>query len=529
MMEQQAVRRARFGRVFIWPTILLGGAAVAMVMLGSVRAGAAPVPPTRVGINLPGLGFWVETRSFTNLALYSAMRIARPGGKSVTDEPGMINAYGWPANLSGDLAAFLPLLIPQGARKGDVFHCTWRGQAVVTVVEAAIVVKADANDLYFALKRDGRDTLRGVAEERAQVRLKLSDTSPGAPVADVDCREVNRPRNQIFDPGFVRSLAPYRVVRFMDWMNANGAPVADFAREIMPQRPVGQGNAVTLTNMIALAHAAKIDPWFTIPYDADDAYIRHFAQLVHDRLPPDRTVYVELGNEMWNLQFVAARQAMEDGIAAKLSTNAYEAQLRQYGLKSKHMLDIWSQVFADNPKRLVRVISAQQYNSYSTTTILGYRDVAKSVDAIAVAPYFGNTIYPRLGMGPRPASLDETFSRLKVAMNETLAAARDQKVIADRMGKRLLGYEGGQHILIPDNVELLRQINVDPRMGQIYTAFLDGWAREIGDTILLYHQVGPVGNFGAWGLEEFDNQPLSQAPKKKAVLDFIAAHRAPAQ
>jgi len=173
----------------------------------------------------------------------------------------------------------------------------------------------------------------------------------------------------------------------------------------------------------------------------------------------------------------------------------------------------------------VRVVSPQQHNTYSANTILGFRDVAKSVDAVAIAPYFGNTIYPKPGEGPRPANLDETFTKLKVSLDEVMAATRDQKQIADRFGKRFLAYESGQHILIPDDVELLRKINNDPRMGQIYTNFLNRWARDFGDVVMLYHQVGWVSPFGAWGLEEYDNQPLSEAPKKKAVMDFIAAQK----
>jgi hypothetical protein len=526
MMQHRTTGRFGSGQRLIWSAILIGAGAVATLMLGSVRAGAAPVPPTRVGINLPSLAFWVETRSFTNLALYGTMQVILPGHRYVPIEPDMVNANGWPANLPEGVTATLQLLMPQGAKRGDSFHCNWQGQAVVNVAGYAKATRGDANTIYFVLTADSFDTVHGL-NKRAEVSLLLNGMSTSAPLAGLDCREANRPRAQVYDPGFIRALAPYRVVRFMDWMGVNGVPAADFARETTPQRPVGPGNSVTLTNMITLATEARIDPWFNIPYGASDIYIRRFAQMAHDRLPPDRTVYVELGNEMWNPQFYATRQAMADGVAAKLSTNPYEAELRQYALKSKHMLDIWTQVYADRPKSLVRVVSPQMYNTYSTNTIMGYRDVAKSVDALAIAPYFGNTVYPQLNNGPRPASVDEAFSKLKGAVSETLAAARDQKAIADRLGKRLIAYEGGQHILIPDNVALLHQINIDPRMGQIYTTFLEGWAREIGDTIMLYHQVGPVGNFGAWGLEEYDNQPLSQAPKKRAVLDFVAAHRAP--
>ncbi|MBW8910473.1 MAG: hypothetical protein JF564_00900 [Sphingomonas sp.] len=189
------------------------------------------------------------------------------------------------------------------------------------------------------------------------------------------------------------------------------------------------------------------------------------------------------------------------------------------------MLNIWTQVYADRPKQLVRVVSVQNFNTYSTTTILDYGGVAKLVDAIGIAPYFGNLVYPRLGTKPRPANLDDAFAAVDRAVGEALAAAGQQKAVADRLGKRLIAYESGQHVQIPDDVDLLRKVNTDPRMGEAYRRYLEGWARDIGDTIMLYHMVGPVGRFGAWGLQEHDSQPLTETPKKKAVLDFAAAHR----
>ncbi|MBW8911023.1 MAG: hypothetical protein JF564_03830 [Sphingomonas sp.] len=189
------------------------------------------------------------------------------------------------------------------------------------------------------------------------------------------------------------------------------------------------------------------------------------------------------------------------------------------------MLDIWTKVYADRPNRLVRIVSGKAFNPASSETILSYGDVAKSVDALAVTCYFGNTVYPRGTGAARPATLDDAFAQLDVAVDKTFNSIRQQKALAQRFGKRLIAYEGGQHILIRDDIATLATLNRDPRMGKAYTRMLETWAHDIGDTIMLFHQVGPIGKFGAWGLEEYDDQPLIEAPKKKAVLDFIAAHR----
>lgn len=514
------------GRRLLWSTVAAGvvAAVTAAAMLLSVRASAAPVPPTRVGINLPSPAYWVENRSFSNLALYGGLNMSVAGGKRGPIDPAYLGPSGWPANVPAGVQAILPLLMPPGAKAGEVIHCSWQGQASVTVEGDAVPIAGNASSLTFSLRTNAADSAHGATGRVATARLIITGVTPAAPMSDVDCREANRPRGEIFDPRFVRSLAPYRVVRFMDWMSVNSGATADFARETLPQRPRGSGNGATLANMIHLAIEAKVDPWFTIPYGATDDYVRRFAQMAHDKLPPERTVYVELGNEMWNPIFIASQQAQSEAIAAGLDQNPNQALLKQYALRSKQMLDIWTKVYADHPSRLVRIVSGKNFSPASSETILSYGNVAKSVDALAVAPYFGNKVYPRAKEAPRPANLEEAFVQLELSLDQALQSARDQKALARRFGKRLIAYEAGQHVLVKNDVPTLAAINRDPRMGKAYARYLESWARDIGDTIVLFHQVGPIGQFGAWGLEEYDGQPLDQAPKKKAVLDFVARH-----
>jgi hypothetical protein len=42
-----------------------------------------------------------------------------------------------------------------------------------------------------------------------------------------------------------------------------------------------------LEDMIRLANQVGVEPWFSVPYNADDNYITNMANLIHDQLRPD--------------------------------------------------------------------------------------------------------------------------------------------------------------------------------------------------------------------------------------------------
>jgi hypothetical protein len=105
--------------------------------------------------------------------------------------------------------------------------------------------------------------------------------------------------------------------------------------------------------------------------------------------------------------------------------------------------------------------------------------------------------------------------------NEAVNYGVQQKTVAQKYGLRYVTYEAGQHILLPNNLALLQQIERDPRMANIYNSFISSWQTKIGDELTMFALSGPISQWGAWGMVEYVGQPVSQAPKMSAVQSFL--------
>jgi hypothetical protein len=208
---------------------------------------------------------------------------------------------------------------------------------------------------------------------------------------------------------------------------------------------------------------------------------------------------------------------MREGQERNLSQKPMEAMLLRYAQRTVETMKIWEKVFADRPSSLVRIIATQHVAPKSAQTVLSYADTAKHVDALATAPYFGGGL-----MKTDPtADLETIFARLPGMVDQTIDIAVQNKAVAHRYGKRYISYESGQHIVIPKDVPLEEQVQRDPRMYDLTKRFIEGWKTRVGDTLMIFGSVFPIGRSGAWGLLEYDGQPPSEAPKYRAVMEEI--------
>ena len=93
--------------------------------------------------------------------------------------------------------------------------------------------------------------------------------------------------SQPFNPVFLAKIAPFSLLRFIDWGATNGSPVVEWADrahlgDVTWATPAG----VPIETMIDLANTLHVDPWFCIPHQASDDYVRQFATLLRARLDP---------------------------------------------------------------------------------------------------------------------------------------------------------------------------------------------------------------------------------------------------
>lgn len=469
-----------------------------------------------LGINLARSVYWSGERDFMNLAMGDSWRLAIDGRMiSVMDEARIDPATGVVKALGPHESAMLRLTPPPPRPGGVDIRCTLTGKGSLS---------AGGN------VRDLRKTASGI-EFRTMVQpprehvywLVLERTDPADPVRSVDCRETDAPRDALFSPEFLDSLKPFGVIRFLDWQLINQNQGGSWTRRTQPTSMIhGRREGVAIEHMVALANATGADPWFLMPYNADGDYVRRFASYVHDHLDPRRTVYVEYGNEVWNYAFPVAKQAQDEGLALKLSEAPFRALLFRYVQKATAAFDIWSAAYADRPGRLVRVLGSQSAVAWTAEQMLGYRDTAKRIDAVATAPYFGFNPTTRPEDRATPATVDAVMAVLSERVGSTLKRDAETGAVAARYGLRHITYEAGQHAVLADNVPLLQAVERDPRLYDLYARYLRQWRKDQGDLMVLFNSTSAIDRYGAWGLREYSGQPLAETPKRRAVLEFAS-------
>jgi hypothetical protein len=476
--------------------------AAAAVGLAPAPAVSAPLPPppTQIGMNVPAVSYYAGTFPFANLIIGSVWQST--------------NWQRLPETLmtpDGDLRA-LPdggairiVSVPFTGAKGDDIVCTYSGSAVVTAAGTVRNMLASAGEVRFHVARR--------PDQQVSVWLNVNKMDPARPIRNLDCRSEELSWSVRFRPQFIETIRGYSVLRFMDWQNSNENIAVPWAERHTLANNRKDRDGIPIEAMMALVKEVDADPWFVMPWNASNDYITNFAQMIHDGLAANRHVYVEVGNEVWNGSFGVSRQATKEGLAEGLSGDAREANLRRYAERAIEVMKLWERVFADR-RGLVRVVSTQHVVPHSAQEVLNFRDMAAHVDALATAPYFGATIG-----GNSPGTADAMIERLQQELQLTVQKARENRAVAAQFHKRYIAYEGGQGMILPGAAELFKQVERDPRMYNLYKNFLTAWKSDIGDVLCLLTSTAPISSQGAWGLTEYENQPVEDAPKLRAVLE----------
>jgi hypothetical protein len=466
-----------------------------------------------VGVNVGGSVYYSTERTFANLA--KASGVWRDPSSGWADIPTTgLNRSGYPIK-----SGVLFLVVPQAVRAGVATNvtCTWSGSGTVRIDGDA---RKDGSNHSLSFIWPGAASV----DANPTIFVAVDSINAADPFNNLDCREPGLVSNGVFDQRLVDDLKPYTVLRFLDWSSANNNPASvTWAERSTPDKLVQNGaDGVALEHMIDLANASGSDVWFTVPYNADQNYVQQMAALVRDRLSQSHKAYFELSNETWNFGFPVASQALNEGVAENLSADHYTNNLLRYAEKSTWLHKLLSQAYASNMSRLVRVLNVQNGQAYATDQELNFRDTAKYVDVIASAPYFGHNFFdgPNAGI----TDLSTLFTSLEKMRVETISNAVAVKGAATRHSKIYVTYEGGQHIIPRDgnasDSAIAAAMERNSSMHDIYVRYLNDLKAQGVSTAVIYSATGPINKHGAWGIREYAGQPLSQTPKRRAVLEF---------
>ncbi len=487
----------------------------------------APAGKASLGINLAGPCDWNTELPFVDVFRLSRTWVSQQKGAPWGKGPALaMDAHGWVTKLAPDCWAETPLCtISGGHYPSGEYTVLYEGEGKLDVSNPATVVS-----------REGGKMVIKVDASKGGFFLKLMATNPDKYVRNI---RVIMPgfadtyRDNPFHPAFLQRWKGVTCLRFMDWMHTNGSKIAKWSDRPQMDDATFSRKGVAAECMVDLADRLQADPWFCMPHLADDDYIRNFAKVVKEKLDPNRKVYIEYSNEVWNSQFEQTRysceKAKELGIGPQ--ERPWEGGGMYYARRSVEIFSIWEEVFGGH-ERLVRVLAWQSGNAYwMRKIVLPYQDACKFTDALAIAPYLGFCVPAKEKKGLSAdevarwtveQALDHMESKV---LPVSIKAIQDSKKVADEFGLKLVAYEGGQHMVGVgggENNEAMNKLfyaaNAHKRMGDIYAKYFDAWTKAGGDVFCYFSSVGNWSKWGSWGaLQYYDDDP-AKSPKFMAIM-----------
>lgn len=471
-----------------------------------------PDHPAQFGMNLASVTDWTTEWPLVDVFKPSRAWIEKGEGKIAYDDRGN------PQLKPGQSVETLMVREIGGHYPAGVYVATYEGTGKVEMRRY---------DVRKVVKEAPGRIESEVVPGDGGIELAITASDPKDPIRNIhvwmpDSEKAKSP----FHPLFIKRLEPFGVLRFMDWQRTNNSPLQSWSRRAKLTDPRYTTEAgMPLELMIDLANTRKADPWFCVPHQADDEFVREFARTVKQRLDADRKVYVEYSNEVWNGSFGQSRWAREQGQKLKLGD---PDNLRFYSQRSVEVFKIWEEVFGDH-KRLVRVMGSQFANPWVSEQVLTWKDAHKHTDALAVAPYFGYEFGdPQVAEKTSKMSLDQLLDALaKEVGGPNRDGIQKQADVARKYKVQLIAYEGGQHLAGfggAENNQALTDLfiaaNRHPRMAELYTKHLTNWFAAGGGLYAVFSNVGKPTKWGSWGVLEYQDQPLDKAPKYRAVVEF---------
>ncbi|MDX2191090.1 MAG: hypothetical protein SFY32_14610, partial [Bacteroidota bacterium] len=391
----------------------------------------APVIYPKMGVNLDGISNYHSARIFTDFAKEANLRNGPSNGSDYWGGySGSLNASGWPTT------AFLLSLV-ECACLDPAFTGTYRirylgGTGAIQSggnVTGVTNVGGGYTEANLSINNSGNQwiTFNSSVSELQIIPIVLNGTP-------TNYTFTNFPT---FSPNVTSTYANFNLYRMMDWGNTNGNSVSSWANRTKKGGVQSLSTGVAYEYMVEIANVTGKDLWINIPVMADDNFITQLATLVKNNLRPDRNVWLEYGNEIWNTgggfygyqmnNLMAANRAnssaywnnllrngsvrgydggslgtncVQYGFPAACGFNAYSVAMRFQALRTKEISDIFGSVWGTSEiNNRVRVLLGGQIGyggkGYGYNIAEGLQwlrengwEPKNSLHAIAGAPYF---------------------------------------------------------------------------------------------------------------------------------------------
>jgi len=554
------------------------GAGIGALMFGSCARGAPQdatwpgpvVPPSQVPQLPIGMNLAQVSDYGAGFPFYNLMWGARPwmthnaggGGEWDTHQQDAFafDADGYPREVPVKVNGTLPpqsiyTLLPNTLKPGK-YVLLHDGEGVFAGVMGTRVISQGRGRALLQMTQNGK-LVEGLSIERS---------NPANPVRNMRIVALANENVDLaatpFLPEFLEFCRPFHALRFMDWGATNNSIEEAWASRRSPtfytmvgvtgnpddtngHAPDAFGRkfsgAVAHEVMIALANTLGIDPWFCIPHRATDEYVAEMAKLVHAKLDPKLTAYVEVSNEIWNWQFAQAGWMLQsrrlgDMVEAK-GGKAWDDSAKTKGANHPerigalfgHVFGIWQNNWpAADRKRTVRICATQTaWLDVALRTI----DATMSnggCDAVAQSGYFGPRTeeYDRWAARGAALTADDVIKDMRgvIDFQAKPGVALTAAQRAQKLGLRYVVYEGGQHLQPKGQAELpynpaLGAAQTKPEMYDLYLENLRGQVHLGCSLFCAFSSVGGQGSrYGSWGAKSSYAEPNANAPKYRALL-----------
>lgn len=489
---------------------------------GTDNSGGTTTPPDTVvntdqspvlGMNLSFVTYWTREWVFTNV-LRQSQKWTFSGGEVATDN------NGWPILQSGQSASTITMNGHDGRYPGGKYICTYDG-------EGDIVFAWDASN---GASQPGRIEVN-INPTNSGIQMRIQNGNPGNHVRNVKLIHedlVDHPSS--FHPQFVERLKPFKTLRFMDWQRTNTTHQRVWSDRVTPDfHTQGERGGVSIELLIELCNELGADAWVCMPAQADDDYVRRFAELVKSRLHSDGKVYVEWSNEVWNGQFEVHKWIKDVTDNQTFSSQFFD----KWANEAKRDFDIWSNVWGTDGDRVVRVAASQAANIWVTEQLAKRLD--GKFDAVSCSTYFGIP-YPVEKNLTSGTTVNEIIGMLEeniVTDNRKFYGQHSDlaKEYGDEYGRHisLIAYEGGQHLADggqnkPHKAALIAAQD-HPAMYDLYQQNMMEFERAGGTANVMFNYVGRRDQWGSWGHLQYQDEPTSNSLKFRAMLDYPGSQK----